>query len=189
MTNKRELYLVEHLKRLPDDGTVFELLSGEIIGREAPSETHAKVVDRLADALTQHVDESDLGAVFRMPWPVELSKYDLVKPDIYFVAWKDGVMEVDGVRGTPEFVIEVLSPESSPFDLGEKKRLYAWAGVFEYWVVDPESKSIQPMKKVTQGYQLIEFEGSRLQSYVLPDFAIDLQWLFAELDLGVGEGR
>ncbi len=182
MTNKRELYLVDHVKMLPDDGTVFELLSGEMIGRETPSDTHNNLADRLAGALTDHVDESDLGAVFRMPWPLELSKYDLVKPDIYFVAWKEGVLAVDGVRGTPEFVIEVLSPESRPIDLGEKKRLYSWAGVFEYWVVDPETRTIQPMKKANQGYLPIEIEGDRLQSYVLPDFEIDLKWLFADLD-------
>lgn len=182
MTHKRELYQIEHLKGLVDDGIVYELISGEIVGRETATVKHDTLVSRLADSLSEHVDESDLGAVFRMPWPVQFSKFDMVKPDIYFVAWKDGVMEVDGVRGTPEFVIEVLSPESSVIDLGEKQRLYSWAGVFEYWVVDPEEKVVRPMKKATQGYQPIEIEGNRLQSYVLPDFEIDLHWLFAELD-------
>jgi Uma2 family endonuclease len=30
-----------------------------------------------------------------------------------------------------------VSPDSRERDFGEKKRLYQWSGVFEYWIIDP----------------------------------------------------
>jgi Uma2 family endonuclease len=183
MSRTTPLATVDEVRAMPEQGSMIELVSGEPVNREAPTEAHEVLIERLREVLSAHVEESDLGAVFRSPWPVELSRYDLVKPDLCFVAWgRDGVIAVDGVHGAPELVVEVLSPESRDRDLGEKQRLYAWAGVFEYWVVDPEARLFQAMIKGRQGYDPIELSGTRFRSVLLPDFELDLESLFAECD-------
>jgi Uma2 family endonuclease len=180
MSRTTPLKTVEDLRAMPEGGPIFELVSGEAFERETPTARHEQLVQRLHDALSAHVEESDLGAVFRMPWPVELSRYDLICPDLSFVAWgRDGAIGVDGVHGAPELVVEVLSPESSERDLGEKKRLYQWSGIFEYWVVDPEAPAFLGFTKTPGGYEPIANEGLRFRSVLLPEFELDLERLFA----------
>ena len=183
MSQTTPLRTATDLRGLPDDGANYELLSGTLIEREKPTAEHEQLVNRLRVALSAHVEEGDLGALFRAPWPVELSKFDVVKPDLAFVSWgRDGVIDVDGVKGAPELIVEVLSPESRTRDLGEKKRLYAWARVFEYWVVDPAERTFTGLTGGTQGYDPIPHDGRQFQSVLLPDFQLDLKALFTGIE-------
>ena len=47
-----------------------------------------------------------------------------------------------GCTGAPDWIIEIVSPSNSSHDYVLKLNLYADAGVREYWIVDPASKSI-----------------------------------------------
>jgi Uma2 family endonuclease len=180
MSQTTPLRTVKDLGELPDDGANYELLSGTLIEREEPTAEHERLVNRLREALSAHVEEGDLGALFRAPWPVELSRFDVVKPDLAFVSWgRDGVIDVDGVKGAPELIVEVPSRESRARDLGEKKRLYAWSKVFEYWIVDPEERTFTGMTQGAQGYDPIPHDGRKFESVLLPDFQLDLAALFA----------
>ncbi|MCC6791635.1 MAG: Uma2 family endonuclease [Thermomicrobiales bacterium] len=179
MSRTAPLQTASDLRALPDEGLGFELLSGTLIAREAPADTHERLVDRLREALSAHVEDGDLGALFRAPWPVEISRYDVVRPDLAFVSWgRDGVIDVDGVKGAPELIVEVLSPDSRERDRGEKQRLYAWAKVFEYWVVDPEAGTFEALTRTRAGYQPIPHDGRTFQSVLLPDLRMELSELF-----------
>jgi Uma2 family endonuclease len=48
-----------------------------------------------------------------------------------------------GIEGAPDLLIEVLSPSNRGHDLLTKRALYARAGVREYWLVDPEVRTIE----------------------------------------------
>jgi Uma2 family endonuclease len=48
-----------------------------------------------------------------------------------------------GIEGPPDLLIEVLSPSNRGHDLVTKRSLYARAGVREYWIVDPEAKTLE----------------------------------------------
>jgi Uma2 family endonuclease len=47
------------------------------------------------------------------------------------------------VEGPPDLVIEVHSPSNRGHDLLTKRSLYARAGVREYWIVDPDARTIE----------------------------------------------
>ena len=47
------------------------------------------------------------------------------------------------VRGPPDLVVEVVSPSSRRYDRVTKLRWYAQLGVPEYWIVDPEARTIE----------------------------------------------
>ena len=63
-------------------------------------------------------------------------------PDFMIVCAPDK-MKGNGVYGTPDLVVEVLSPSTARNDKTHKKEVYARCGVQEYWLVDPVSKSIE----------------------------------------------
>ena len=49
----------------------------------------------------------------------------------------------DGVHGAPDLVVEVLSPSTAKSDKTIKKEGYAKCGVREYWLADPENKTVE----------------------------------------------
>lgn len=46
-------------------------------------------------------------------------------------------------NGAPDFVVEILSPSTARYDLIEKFEKFMKAGAKEYWIVDPETKTVQ----------------------------------------------
>lgn len=62
----------------------------------------------------------------------------VVQPDAFVVC--DPVKLVDeGVRGAPDFIVEVLSPGTAMKDQSEKRKLYEAHRVDEYWIVNPDT--------------------------------------------------
>ena len=69
-------------------------------------------------------------------------KGDYVVPD-FFVICDRSKQKRDGVYGSPDLVVEVLSPATALYDRGIKKDLYQESGVKEYWIIEPDKKSIE----------------------------------------------
>ncbi len=63
-------------------------------------------------------------------------------PDVAIICDRDKI-KYNGIYGAPDLVVEVLSPSTAANDRGIKKDTYEKAGVKEYWIVDPASKSIE----------------------------------------------
>ena len=66
----------------------------------------------------------------------------MVEPDITVVCDPKKLDDV-GCKGAPDFIAEVLSPSSKRHDRLVKFELYQRAGVLEYWIVDPELRTVQ----------------------------------------------
>lgn len=71
-----------------------------------------------------------------------LTETDRFIPDFMIVCDPDK-LDKYGCRGAPDLVIEILSPSTRRHDRFVKLMLYQRAGVREYWIVDPEEKSVQ----------------------------------------------
>ena len=59
------------------------------------------------------------------------------------VVWDSEKLWRNGVHGTPDLVVEILSPSTARYDLGHKKRTYERYGVREYWIVNPANRSVE----------------------------------------------
>ena len=84
------------------------------------------------------------------------------------------------ILGPPDVVVEILSPGTARRDLGIKRDTYQAAGVPEYWIVDPESRSVEVLTLVEQRYERAGLfrENSTLVSGVLQGFTLPLDTVF-----------
>ena len=169
----------------PDDER-YELLDGELVMTAAPNLAHQKVLFRVARLVEDFVLERGLGEVFIAPTDVVLSDTNVVQPDVIFVS-KDrkSILGVDNIRGAPDLVVEVISPTNPERDLVRKREIYARHGVGEYWIADPDARSMRVMVMEGESYRVAgEYGiGDTLTSSTLRGLDLVVGDVFAELDM------
>jgi Uma2 family endonuclease len=122
--------------------------------------------------------------VFLAPLDVVLSHYDVVEPDLLFIAGDQaGIMTEKNIQGPPALVVEVLSKSTRKRDAQTKRRLFERTGVREYWLVDPELDAVQvfrpsPEGKLARVVELTAEDGDVLTTPLLGACQIDLRELF-----------
>ena len=82
--------------------------------------------------------------VYPAPFAVKLFSEDdknMVEPDISVICDPNKLTD-RGCTGAPDWIVEIVSPSNSSHDYIRKLNLYADAGVREYWIVNPDKKSI-----------------------------------------------
>lgn len=131
--------------------------------------------------LKTFVDMTDAGLVREAPFRVKFEKGLPIEPDILFVSSAnfDRVHETT-VEGPPDIIIEVLSPESTAADRGDKFVAYEAAGVREYWLIDPirELPNLYTLGPDGHYGESRPDISGRLRSRVLKNFVLetDLLW-------------
>lgn len=104
----------------------------------------------------------------------------MVEPDITVVCDPSKVDD-HGCKGAPDFVVEILSPSNFRHDRLVKYNLYMRAKVREYWIVDPQEKTVEVYLLDENGYlKLSEIYGENdtAKITVLNDCPIDLKRVF-----------
>lgn len=165
---------------VPEDRRV-ELMDGEFYMVPSPGEYHQRLSGKLEFRLRKFIEERDLGFLYYAPFDVVLSENDVVQPDILFISkHRKGIITPDNVRGAPDLVIEILSPNTSKRDRITKKRLYSKYGVREYWIADPDSQSIEVLFFGDTGLEVFQVfpRESILRSPLLPGLEMDLREIF-----------
>ncbi len=122
-----------------------------------------------------------MGKVYVSPFDVVLSDTDVVQPDVIFVSNQPAdIITADNIRGAPDLVVEILSPATAEHDRTLKLDLYAQHGVQEYWIVDPDAKTITVLVRGGKGLAAAGTFGEEqtLRSPTLSDFSIALPELF-----------
>ena len=132
-----------------DDGERWELIEGTAYNMSpAPSSEHQKILFEIARKFADFFEDKPC-QVFIAPFDVRLPEDDErdesietdVQPDISVICEKSKI-DTKGCKGSPTMVVEVLSPNTSKKDLGEKLLLYEKHGVKEYWVIQPADKTV-----------------------------------------------
>ena len=111
----------------------------------APASKHQSIIGALHLQLGNFLKGKSC-KVFLSPFDVRLN-FDtdddtVVQPDLLVVCNQTKIDD-KGCNGAPDMVIEVLSPSSARYDRSVKFRLYQQSGVLEYWIIDPETQTVQ----------------------------------------------
>lgn len=167
----------------PDnDPFLYELINGELVRKNAPSGEHQFVQSELFYRLMHYVTEKKLGRVFSSPTAVILSEESAPQPDLTYLS-KEKMNLLDpesGIKGSPDLVVEIISPSSYKRDHFDKKKLYAQFGIAEYWIIDPSYHSIEVFVLEEKEYKLHAFgiDGEEVTSQVIKDLSIDVSSIF-----------
>ncbi|MBY0493793.1 MAG: Uma2 family endonuclease [Cyanobacteria bacterium] len=172
----------------PDDGRHQELIGGVHYVTPSPKFSHQEIVGRLYVAIANFLTtRRHLGRIILARFDVVLSDYDVVEPDLLFLAGdQQSILTEANVQGAPALVVEVLSPSTRRRDEGLKRKLFDEKGVREYWLVDPKHERVSVCRRAADGSfpvvsTLSAAADDHLESPLLPGFALSVSELFAEL--------
>ncbi len=179
----------DDLLALPEEGKRYEIIEGVLYETPAPNWAHATVLFNLTILLAPFV-QALCGYLRFAPFDVFFPGADPVQPDIVVLLPGSGGRPVRrGAEGPPALVVEVLSPLNRGHDLLTKRALYARAGVREYWIVDPEARTLNILVldgDVLRGHQAAT-EDVAVRSPLMPAAAFPVSALFAGADLAVDD--
>lgn len=120
----------------------WQLLDGVAISMAPPLVPHQMVVSefgrQLGNQLLGHRCRALVAPVgVRLPKDNEADHQvrTVFEPDVLVVC-DPSKIEKAGIRGAPDFIVEVLSPSTAAFDQIDKRLAYEKAGVRELWLVD-----------------------------------------------------
>lgn len=171
-----------------DESERIELIEGETVFlMSPPKRPHQRAVLKIATQIEEYLSGKTC-EVNIAPFGVRLFEKEgdrpedvdtLVEPDISIVC-DPAKLDDDGCKGAPDFIAEVLSPSNRRHDILTKFNLYQRAGVREYWLVDPEERTVQVFLLEGQHYvvKAVAGTGDRLKINVLEDCEIDLAEVF-----------
>lgn len=143
LTKPAGAWTYEDLLDLPDDGRRYEIIDGMLY--EIPGATSAHAFTIVNIILLLHPLLASIGGrIVTAPLDVFFAGANPVQPDI-LVLLPGGRAQVvpRGIEGPPDILIEVLSPANRNHDVLTKRALYGRAGVREYWIVDPETRTVE----------------------------------------------
>ena len=118
----------------------YEILDGKMYMMASPSLNHTRIVMNIAQIFSAYLRGKPC-SVFIDSVDVNFNENNMAIPDLTIVCDKTK-LKPDGIYGAPDLIVEVLSPSTAKNDKGYKKDLYEEHGVKEYWIIDPDAKSI-----------------------------------------------
>lgn len=153
----------------------------------APEPIHQEYGGEMFAALRDYGKRHDAGKAYMAPIDVILPNLaDPVQPDVLFILKERlSIVKKGRIEGTPDIIVEVLSPSNSLTYQRKKLEAYAKAGVREYWVPDPRARTIELFILREGSYTLIGKYGvgETVRSTVLKGFEVKVEEVCPEQDL------
>ncbi len=166
------------------DDKRYELIDGELIMTPSPISYHQWISKNIVYEIEKFARETGAGMLFNAPCDVFLDNENVLQPDVLFISKERAcVIGRRNIQGAPDLVVEILSETTAYYDLMKKKRLYAKFGVREYWIIDPDGKTVEVYCLKEGVFVLAKsfFENEYLESQLFPGLRIELSKVFAFL--------
>lgn len=170
----------EDYRKLPE-GAPYQLIGGELVLTPAPGTYHQIISMKLGFQMVDFVSKNGLGIVLFAPIDVYLEETETYQPDIIFIARERmEIIEPARISSAPDLVVEILSPTTAYYDLRKKYKVYERCGVKEYWIVDPEEKSVQVFL-LKEGKFVLDQEAAiqnTVTSRIIEGLTVSLETIF-----------
>ncbi|MCU6707540.1 Uma2 family endonuclease [Paenibacillus sp. J5C_2022] len=137
-----------------DDGLRYELADGRLeLMSPGPTSMHQLVSFEMQRTIFESCHMNYI--VFYSPIDLILSTYEVRQPDLLMIhRSRMDIIRMRGIEGTPDLVVEILSPSTLRRDKLDKLRTYARYGIPEYWVVEPKVGMLEQYVLQGERYEL-----------------------------------
>jgi Uma2 family endonuclease len=139
-------YTVERYLALFDEGVLdrddrVELLEGVVVAMPPSNPPHAAVVSMVMRALFEAIGRR---AAIRVQSSFHAGRYSMPEPDVAVVAGRES--DYDKAHPTAALLLVEVAEWSLPQDRLTKRRIYAAAGVPEYWIVNLRDEQVEVLR-------------------------------------------
>jgi len=158
-----------------------EWVDGEVQEMNAVASDHADLTLFIILLVGGFVAENELGKVWAEPFQVRLPEQRRRRSPDLFYASKDRLHLAKGTEfnGAPDLIVEVLSPDSQTRDRHVKFMEYERAGVKEYWLADPMSRTFDAFTLSPSGRFIpMPLENGKVYSAVLKGLYFRQEWVY-----------
>lgn len=152
-----------------EERLTYELIDGIVMMSPSPSREHQTIGNKLLFRLNLNLVNTTCQPLYE--YDVRANG-DVYRPDI-MVFCEDN-------EELPRIVVEIVSPTSKRRDLVIKVAKYELAGIAEYWIADPKTKTITVHDFVnaeTEIYML----GDLIKSKAVPEIIISVADIFGDV--------
>ena len=182
-----ERYTYADYLKWPDNER-WEIIAGVAYDMSpAPSPKHQEILGELHRQLSNYLLDKTCSvyvAPFDVRFPEGAEKKEeietVIQPDISVIC-DPGKIDKNGCLGSPDLIIEIVSPSTAQKDIREKFYTYEKFGVKEYWILHPEEQILMVFKLLSNkmyGRPDIYSPGDEVKVGILPDLTIDLSLVF-----------
>lgn len=150
----------EDVLAFPEDVHV-EVLGGELVTMPSPLPRHSKTQRALGSFVGRPFDDDDgrggPGGWWILPEvDIRFETHEIVRPDLS--GWRRARLpnpgDVRPIEVVPDWTCEIISPSTAARDRVTKRSLYARFGVGHYWLIDPESRTLEALRLGPDGMWL-----------------------------------
>ena len=170
-------------RRLPEGPPYYELEEGKLIEMPRPRRIHQAIIKKLLVALDQYLTGQPIGDVWSEV-EVVLSPTRIYVPDLSFLLVENMSRFANdddvAIQGSPDLVVEVVSPSTFRRDHSQKLRAYQQAGVPWYWLVETEPLLITEYRHTAAGYLVNQTATEAFAPALFPGLTLPLAQWFAD---------
>ena len=165
----------------------YELIDGQIRLMASPSVTHQDIILALGRKIGDYLEDKPC-RVFIAPLDVVLfeetedseakeeDSQNVFQPDV-FVVCDPGKISAKRINGAPDFIIEITSPSNLTDDYIDKLKAYMKHGVREYWILNPEKKTVLVYRNGKELENDAYTFEDKIKVNIFDDFEIDFRRL------------
>jgi len=181
---KREMINVEYQKYLNlPEMTRAEFVDGKIIYLGEPNRKHQELLGTLQARFHNYLHGKTC-EVYLAPFGVKIdfdsnpNSKNTLQPDLLVICDMEK-LDDNGLNGTPDLVIEILSPSTASYDKGFKYKKYMLTGVKEYLLVDPDRETVTVNILISGNYMSRVYKkGEVIKVSILDTLYINVTDLF-----------
>ncbi len=163
-----------------------ELLRGYVFKMSpAPNLRHQKIVGDIYGSIWTFLKKEKCQVFIapfdvRLPVPKKKNPTTVLQPDITVVC-DEKKLDVQGCNGSPDLVVEVLSPGNTKKEMKSKLEIYQEAKIPEYWIVNPEHEFviIYTLNETGKYISSLPYTSDdKIESQSIKGFRLDLGEIF-----------
>lgn len=174
-----------------DTSRAIEFIDGFLEFLPMPDEIHQDLIEYIYLAVKAVLQRRGNGVAKFSPFKVRVAESRFREPDVCVLLDREDRRRGQEYWAGADIVFEVVSPDRPQRDYEEKRADYAAAGIPEYWIVDPRTRTVTLLELVGGAYaeRGVYTAADIVTSGVLEGFRLPVYECFAVADAAAASTR